>query len=681
MYILDALHTWLEGQVMYYVLNNQWKDRYSEICSLPEHIETCKRIIPLWVDCPEGYYGESPCCKMEQGLAQMYQLHTDYDFFCYQDDDMYIRTDYMEDFVAGLNASDAFCLTSKPLSQLGKTFGPASEQHDCSTSLDYMYPRGQPVVYSKAALEQVVTGFALGSVTAQCKEFDVTHDVGNPIIHFMYMMPEVRLPTITNTVPESWNDNDTDGILGVHGVGKPGVLNTTQMHVHLKDRPYPQPPYQYHWHRPTGFMTTETYHLHGNASSWKYKWHTMPVSDCKGPVYSKGTPTRQEMLDSLQRREYDVCVVGAGLSGSVLAERYATQLDKTVLVMDKRSHIGGCCFDHADEETGIRVSKYGVHSFHTYSDRVWEYVQQFSEWIPYNHSVVALVDDKYVPIPVNMDTVNTLFELNITSVEEMDAWLEQEQVHFDREPANAEQMVLSRVGSRLYNLIFKPYMIKQWNQFPAFLKPELTVEMPSVRNNHDTRHFDDPHQALPAAGYTAMFEKLLQSDNIEVHTDMDYFSVRDELTCGKTIYTGPIDVYFADLGWDKLEYRSLHVKRMVKYNVTFLQPAFVVNHPKAETPYSRTVEYKHLPGQQANVSSPHTVYFQEYFQQEGEPYYPVPNRHNKDLFAKYQQMAEKEKDVVFVGRLAKYQYMNMDQAILNALELFDRETKTQTSTS
>jgi hypothetical protein len=181
MFLVDALDTWLAGREIYYVLNKQWKTKYEKMCS---QVYNCDRIVPLWVDCPEGYYGARPCCKMEQGLALLHGMNTKYDFFSYQDDDIYIRTEYMDLFVAGLNASDVFVLTSKPLSpSLGKTFG--KDHNECSTSTDYMYLRGQPVVYSKAALRHVVTGFTLGSVTTQCKEFDVTHDVGNPLIHWM----------------------------------------------------------------------------------------------------------------------------------------------------------------------------------------------------------------------------------------------------------------------------------------------------------------------------------------------------------------------------------------------------------------------------------------------------------------------------------------------------------------
>jgi UDP-galactopyranose mutase len=296
-------------------------------------------------------------------------------------------------------------------------------------------------------------------------------------------------------------------------------------------------------------------------------------------------------------------------------------------------------------------------------------LQKFSEWIPYNHSELVLVNDKYVPIPVNIDTVNTLLDLNISSAKEMDARLEQERVEYNRSPANAEEVALSRVGRRLYHLIYKPLLIKQWNQFPSFLSPDFTSHV-SVRSNHETAYYNDTFQALPTGGYTTMFENLLQHDKIDVSISVDYFSVRNHLTCGKTFYTGPIDSYFADYGWDKLEYRSLESKRVTKYNVTahFHQPVSVVNHPKLETPYSRIVEYRHLPGQQ---TSSHTVYFQD----NGEPYYPVRNKRINDLFSKYNEMAEKEKDVVFVGRLASYEYLDMDETILTALKVFDSETK------
>ena len=376
--------------------------------------------------------------------------------------------------------------------------------------------------------------------------------------------------------------------------------------------------------------------------------------------------------DANRIEDYDVCIVGAGLSGAVIAERYASQLDQKVVVIEKRNHIGGNCYDYIDDETGIRVSQYGAHLFHTINKRVWNYVQRFSEWTKYEHEVVGIVDGKHVPIPVNIETVNTLFGLSITSTEEMDQWLTQEQVKYDHPPRNSEEMALSRVGKRLYELIFHPYTIKQWNKEPKELGPEVTARIP-VRNNYDNRYFGDPYQALPTNGYTAIFENLLCHPKIDVRLNTDYFKIRDNLQCKHTYFTGPIDAYFAHTGYKKLEYRSLDFERKVVKDTGdhgTLQPKFVVNHPSPDTNFTRIVEYKHL----LNQTSKDTIVFIERSKDGGEPYYPVPNEENKILYRRYKELAAKESNVTFVGRLANYKYFNMDQAISNALELFDKVT-------
>jgi len=386
-----------------------------------------------------------------------------------------------------------------------------------------------------------------------------------------------------------------------------------------------------------------------------------------------------------QRKQYDICIAGAGLSGAVLAERYASQQGKRVLVVEKRDHIGGNCYDYIDAETDIRVSKYGAHIFHTKSTRVWSYVQQFSGWTTYEHEVQGWVDGQHVPIPVNIDTVNRLFDLNISDSREMDEWLEKEREMPQHEgsPSNSEEMALSRVGRRLYDLIFHPYTVKQWNKQPNELGPEVTARIP-VRNSHDPRYFDDPYQALPSDGYTAFFHNLLQHDNIEVHVNTDYFaSIRDPslshdpdaIRCDMTYYTGPIDTYFASLGWPKLEYRSLDFERRVITDIgtaNYFQPRSVINHPSLSDDYTRIVEYKHFLNQ---TTSPHTVLFYERSKDGGDPFYPVPNPRNRELYERYQRMAQQEDGVRFVGRLANYKYFNMDQAILNALTIFDEDSQ------
>ena len=312
---------------------------------------------------------------------------------------------------------------------------------------------------------------------------------------------------------------------------------------------------------------------------------------------------------------------------------------------------------------------YGAHLFHTRSERVWDYMQTWSKWTKWEHKVLGMAGDKYFPIPVNIETVNVLFDENIQNPKQMDAWLAKEQVSYERDPQNSEEMALSRVGQRLYDIIFKPYTIKQWDKQPSQLGPEVTARIP-IRNDFDDRYFSDPYQALPSDGYTAIFERMFDNSLITVRLNTDYFDVRDKIRCGKTYFTGPVDAYYAHLGWDKLEYRSIDFERQVIRNTEFFQPAAVVNHPTPEVDYTRIVEYKHF----LNQASPDTVIFYERSMDIGDPYYPVPNHRNKALYEKYKTMADKEYNVKFVGRLANYKYFNMDESILNALQLFDKET-------
>ena len=376
----------------------------------------------------------------------------------------------------------------------------------------------------------------------------------------------------------------------------------------------------------------------------------------------------QNKPDDKASTQHDVCIVGAGLSAAVLAERHSTTFNHSVLVIEKRDHIGGNCFDYIDKETGIRVGKYGLHLFHTKYDRVWSYIQQFSNWTKWEHQCIAKVGDKYIPFPVNIDSVNALFNLSISSEEEMDSWLGKSQILPQKGNAvNSEEVALQRVGRELYELIFEPYTIKQWNKRPRELGPSVLSRI-SVRINHDDRYFTDPHQALPSRGYTRLFERMFSSPLITIRLNTDYFNVREEVQCNHVYFTGPIDAYFANQGLPKLEYRSLEFERKVHRDTAYYQPKAHVNYPAMVYNFTRAIEYKHILQQE----SPHTVVFFERSTDVGEPYYPVPNKENHELYAKYQRMAEQEGKVDFVGWLANYKYFNMDQTILNALELFDQ---------
>ena len=365
-------------------------------------------------------------------------------------------------------------------------------------------------------------------------------------------------------------------------------------------------------------------------------------------------------------KQIDILIIGAGISGSVLAERYAS-IGKKVLIIEKRNHIAGNCYDYRDEN-GILVSKYGAHLFHTNDEEVWKYVNQFSDWYPWEHKVVARVGDKTVPIPVNITTVNTLFNTHITNQEEMKTWLEEHRSPIAK-PSNGEEAVLSRVGPILYEKMFRHYTKKQWDKYPSELDASVLDRIP-VRTNYDDRYFSDTYQALPKGGYTQLFEKILNHPNIEVLLETDYFDVKDEYSnYEKLFYTGPVDRFFEFKHslLEKLEYRSINfVSETI--DTEFFQENSVVNYPGTEVDFTRIVEYKHF----GNQKSDKTTIVKEFTVDEGDPYYPVPNPRNQEIYARYKAEADKLVDVYFVGRLANYTYFNMDQAFKNALDLFDK---------
>jgi len=362
----------------------------------------------------------------------------------------------------------------------------------------------------------------------------------------------------------------------------------------------------------------------------------------------------------------DVVVVGAGISGAVLAERFASVLNKKVLVIEQRDHIGGNCYDYTNL-AGIRVSKYGAHLFHTNYEDVWTYVNRFSDWYPYVHRVVAHVDGKLVPVPVNIRTVNALFGTAHKIEDDMAAWLKAN-VSPIVEPKNGEEAALRRVGPVLFEKIFKNYTKKQWDLWPHELDASVLDRIP-VRLGHDDRYFSDKYQALPKDGYTPMFEKILAHPNITVMLNTSYESVKD--TFGEyehLFFTGPIDQFFNYKFDEKLQYRSIRFE-FETYDQEKYQDHAVINYPN-EHDFTRIVEYKHFTGQKHSK----TTISKEYATWEGEPYYPVPNERNRELYLRYQEEANKlePKGVYFVGRLANYKYFNMDQAFKNALDLFAR---------
>lgn len=411
-----------------------------------------------------------------------------------------------------------------------------------------------------------------------------------------------------------------------------------------------------------------------DGMSWEQTWSRMLVAlaACRPVARAKVTilpaMRTQPLVEGASLRKaaiggaYDYLVVGAGFAGSVLAERLAAGLNKRVLVIDRRPHIAGNAYDHYDD-AGILVHQYGPHIFHTNSQKVLDYLSRFTRWRFYEHRVLAQVDGQLVPMPINLTTLNVLFQQDFTPGQAAD-FLAERAVAMDR-IRTSEDVVISAVGRELYETFFRGYTRKQWGLDPSQLDKSVAARVPT-RLSTDDRYFTDLFQCMPRYGYTRMFEKMLDHPNISVMTSTSYGEVRDLLDYGHTIYCGPIDEFFGYC-YGRLPYRSLKFKHVTLDQDQF-QPVGVVNYPSEDVPYTRITEYKHLTGQQHSKTS--VTY--EFPSAEGDPYYPVPRPENSTLFHRYQELADHTDDVTFVGRLATYRYYNMDQVVAQALGEYER---------
>jgi UDP-galactopyranose mutase len=356
---------------------------------------------------------------------------------------------------------------------------------------------------------------------------------------------------------------------------------------------------------------------------------------------------------------YDYLIVGAGFAGSVLAERLARGSGKSVLLCDRRNHVGGNAYDHADA-AGILVHKYGPHIFHTNSRDIFEYLSRFTTWRGYEHRVLASVEGKLLPIPINLDTINRLYGLKLGE-NEVEKFLATRAIKYES-PRTSEEVVLSRVGADLYEKFFRNYTRKQWGVDPSQLDAQVTARIP-VRTNRDDRYFTDQFQFMPRWGFTRMFENMLDHEHIDLALATNFYELRKEVNFRQLIYSGPIDQFF-DFRYGKLPYRSLHFEHRTLDREWF-QPVAVVNYPN-DFEYTRVTEFKHLTGQQHQRTS--IVY--EYPRSEGDPYYPVPQPMNASVYSQYRKLAESLPNVRFVGRLGTYRYYNMDQVVGQALTLY-----------
>ena len=352
---------------------------------------------------------------------------------------------------------------------------------------------------------------------------------------------------------------------------------------------------------------------------------------------------------------FDYLIVGAGFAGSVAAERLASS-GATVLIVDVRGHIGGNAYDHYDD-SGVLVHRYGPHIFHTNSEEIFRYLSRFTKWRPYQHRVKASVDGQIVPLPINLDTINQLFGLDLSS-KEMELFLE---ARAEPKPSlvTSEDVIVAKVGRELYEKFFRNYTRKQWGLDPSSLDASVTARVPT-RTNRDDRYFSDAYQAMPLHGYTRMFENMLDHPRIKILLKTDYREILDEVPFKELVYTGPIDSYF-DFRFGKLPYRSIEFAHETHDREVF-QCAPVINYPN-DYLYTRVTEFKYLTGQTHHKTS--IVY--EFPTADGDPYYPIPRAENNEIYQQYRELAAATNGVHFVGRLATYKYYNMDQVVGQAL--------------
>ncbi len=404
-------------------------------------------------------------------------------------------------------------------------------------------------------------------------------------------------------------------------------------------------------------------------NSWDLTWEKMSEL-IRATIYDQKIKVKSPVDSILNNKDghagkdraFDYLIVGAGFAGSVLAERLASQENKKILLIDKRDHIGGNAYDFYDD-AGILIHKYGPHIFHTNSKEVFLYLSKFTSWRDYQHKVLASVDGLLVPVPINLNTINTLYGYNFNSAQLVDYF--ESLAEHKSQLLTSEDVVVNKVGRELYEKFFKGYTKKQWGVYPSELNASVTSRVPT-RTNRDNRYFTDTYQAMPLHGYTKMFQRMLAHPNIKVMLNTDYKEVMSLIPFKEIIYTGPIDEFF-NYKFGKLPYRSLQFV-FETHDKPVYQQTGTINYPN-EGLYTRITEFKYLTGQQHNKTS--IVY--EFPKAEGDPYYPIPQKANNDLYKRYETLAaETVPDVRFVGRLATYKYYNMDQVIAQALGTYKK---------
>ena len=355
-------------------------------------------------------------------------------------------------------------------------------------------------------------------------------------------------------------------------------------------------------------------------------------------------------------------VIGAGLSGLTMAERIANCLNENVLIIEKRKYIGGNCHDSYNED-GILIHNHGPHIFHTNYKEVWDYLGEFTKWYHFQHRVLTYIDGQLIPMPITTETINKLYNLNLSNFE-VEEFLNK-QAESIEEIANSEDVVLSKAGKDIYEKFFKNYTKKQWDVYPNELDKSVISRIP-VRHNRDTRYFTNRYQGLPKSGYTNMCLSMINNPKIHLLLNTDYKDVINDLTYEKLIYTGPVD-YFFDYKHGELKYRSLTLE-FETADCSSYQDAAVVNYPN-DYDFTRITEFKKMTGQESKK----TTILREYPTWGGEPYYPYPTKECEAQYNLYKEECSKQDKAIFIGRLAEYKYYDMDATIKRALDTFNAE--------
>lgn len=350
----------------------------------------------------------------------------------------------------------------------------------------------------------------------------------------------------------------------------------------------------------------------------------------------------------------NIIVVGAGLTGMVVAEQIASRLKEKVLVLEKRKHIGGNCYDYHNTH-GIIIQRYGPHAFHTKNKKVWDYVAKFSKFNNYKHKVLAFYKGQYYPVPINLTTVNKYFKITLKNSFELKRFL-RGKIKKVKKIRNSRDVIESKFGTELYNVFFKDYSKKQWDKYPEELDKSVFQRLP-IKYDSDPYYFNDKYQGMPVGGFSHLFKKMALDSNISIKLNTDFFKIRNKLKFKYLIYTGRIDQFF-DFKYGELEYRCIKCWFRT-YNKSSLQPTAQVNFPDRNTTYSRVTEFKKF---YRNIS-PKTTICKETFDWNGDLAYPVLTKENAERLKRYKRKAKQLKNIFFAGRLAEYRYLNMDQAI------------------